>query len=224
MSCFESSTFLKNPNVMNQEILKQACEKLGWKYEVKIENNKQSLYIFDVNQKTNLHGEFALKVVDNVVQYNSYYMNNGQELVHELESQFYELNVHYAKETILKEFKAAGFKYMPDVKFTPNATEKFRFKMVAHSKMSSETEKRTEILFTIKADGTIVSDSNYIPEDIHKLADKAMESIDKAFGTKREEGTHIKRKEIPAKYKNNAYCKAGNKILAKYLNLLTMNT
>lgn len=216
MSCFESSTFLKSPNVMNQEILKRACEKLGWKFEVQTEQNKQVLYVYDTNKNANLQGEFALKVIDNVVTYNTYYMNNGQELIKELEGQFYHLNVLYAKETILNEFGALGFKFMTDHKFVPTETEKVRFKMVAHSKIPEETEKRVEIEFTIKSDGTVVSDSNYIPEDVHKLADKAMEAIDKAFGTTRKEGEHIKRKEIPVKYKNKAYCKAGNKIIAKY--------
>ena len=81
MSCFESSTFLKNPQVMNQEILKKACEKLGWKFEIKTEQNKQVLYVYDANQKANLKGEFALKVIDNVVTYNSYYMKNNFERI-----------------------------------------------------------------------------------------------------------------------------------------------
>ena len=216
MSCFESSTFLKNPNVMQEQILKKACANLEWKYEVQQENGKSILYVYDAKQQSNLHGEFALKVVDNQVIYNSYYLKNGQELVKTLQNQFYALNIEYAKESILKEFQALGFKYLPDSKFVPTEEEKVRFKMVAHSKISSETEKRTEIEFTIKFDGSIVSDSNYIPEDIHKLADKAMEAIDDAFGTKRTEGIHIKRKEIPLKYKNKAYCKAGNKIIAKH--------
>lgn len=79
MSCFESSTFLKNPQVMNQEILKKACEMLGWKFEIKSEQNKQVLYVYDANQKANLKGEFALKVIDNVVTYNSYYMKNDSD-------------------------------------------------------------------------------------------------------------------------------------------------
>jgi len=216
MSCFESSTFLKSPNVMNQKTLKKACEKLSWTSEIKTEQGKQVLYVYDTNQQNNLRGEYALKVVDNVVTYNSYYMKNGRELAKELESQFYGLNIQYAQQTILNEFEALGFKFMPDNKFTPTETEKVRFKMVAHSKISDETEKRVELEFTIKFDGTIISDSNYIPEDVHKLADKAMEAIDNAFGTTRKEGEHIKRKEIPAKYKNKAYCKAGNKIIAKH--------
>jgi hypothetical protein len=80
--------------------------------------------------------------------------------------------------------------------------------MIGYSEMLGETDG-TEIEFTIKYDGTIVTDSNYIPEDIHLLADKAMEGIDKAFGTIRREGVHIKRKPIPAQYQGKAYCKAG---------------
>lgn len=216
MSCFESSTFLKNPIVMSQQVLKKACERLGWKYETRNELGQDVLYIFDVNQNSHLYGEFALKVIDNQVTYNSYYLKNGNQLVKDLEQTFYELNVEYARETILQEFQTVGFKLLPDLKFVPNEKEKERFKMVAHSRLSAETEKRTEIEFTILFDGTIVSDSNYIPEDIHKLADKAMEAIDASFGTVRKEGEQIKRKEIPMKYKNKAYCKTNNKIVAKY--------
>lgn len=216
MSCFESSTFLKNPLVMNQEILKKACTQLGWKYEVKLVQDQEVLYIYDVNQNSRLHGEFALKVEGNKVTYNSYYLKNGSQLVKELEASFYDLNVEYARGTILREFQAVGFKLLPDLKFVPTEKEKVRFRMVAHSRIAAETEKRTEVEFTILFDGTIVSDSNYIPEDVHKLADKAMEAIDASFGTKRKEGEQIKRKEIPARYQNKAYCKANNKIVAKY--------
>ena len=181
MSCFESSTFLKNPTVMNQEVLRKACEKLGWRYEVKVENGENVLLVYDVNQKENLKGEFALKVTGNQITYNSYYMKNGKELVKDLEKNFYTINVEYAYETILREFQAVGFKLLPDYKFKENEKEKRRFKMVAHTSIPNESEKRTEIEFTVMFDGTIVTDSNYIPEDIHKLADKAMESIDNAF-------------------------------------------
>lgn len=216
MSCFESSTFLRSPQVMNQEMLKKACEKLGWKFEVKTERNQEVLYVYDAKQQENLRGEFALKVVGNTITYNRYYMTNGKELVKELENEFYGINIAYSQTVILTEFEALGFKYLPDTKFIPNEQEKVRFKMVAHSKMAEETEKRTEIEFTIKFDGTVVSDSNYIPQDVHKLADKAMEGVDVIFGTKRKEGQQIKRKEIPLKYKNKAYCKADNKIISKY--------
>lgn len=212
MSCFESSTFLKSPQVMNQEILKKACEKLHWKFEVKLEHNKQVLYVYDTNQKANLKGEFALKVIDNVVTYNSYYMKNGQELIKELESEFYGLNVIYAKETILREFQAVGFKFLPDLKFIASETEKEKFKMVATTRNSNEADKRTEIEFVIKFDGTIITDSNYIPEDIHKLADEAMLKMDEAFGNKRREGIEIKRKEVPIKYQGKTYCSANGQL------------
>lgn len=218
MSCFESSTFLKSPQVMNQEILKNACEKLGWKFEVKLEQNKQVLYVYDTNKNVNLKGEFALKVIDNVVTYNSYYMKNGQELIRELENQFYGLNVVYAKETILREFQAVGFKFLPDLKFIATENEKEKFKMVATTRNPNETDKRTEIEFVIKFDGTIVTDSNYIPEDIHKLADKAMEAIDNSFGTKRKEGEHIKRKVIPPIYQGKTFCSASGQIKSNNTN------
>jgi len=224
MSCFESSTFLKSPQVMNQEILKKACEKLGWKFEVKTEQSRQVLYVYDTNKNANLKGEFALKVIDNVVTYNSYYMKNGQELIKELESQFYGLNVVYAKETILREFQSAGFKFLPDLKFVPTETDKEKFRMVASTRMPNEIEKRTEIEFVIKFDGTIVTDSNYIPEDIHKLADKAMAAIDKSFGTKRKEGEQIKRKLIPSIYQGKTFCTAPGQIKSKNLSTLQKQT
>ena len=214
MSCFESSTFLKNPQVMSQEILKRACEKLNWKFEIKTENQRQVLYVYNTNPTANMQGEFALKVIDNIVTYNSYYMKNGKELVKELEKEFYGLNVLYAKETILREFQAVGFKMLPDLKFHPTEIEKEKFKMVTSTRMHNETEKRTEIEFVIKFDGTIVTDSNYIPEDVHKLADKAMEAIDKSFGTTRKEGDQIKRKQIPPIYKGKTFCSASGQIKA----------
>jgi hypothetical protein len=63
MSCFESSTFLKNPDVMNQEILISACEKLGWKYTV----SGNELTVFQLNSNENLRGEYAMKIV--VIKY-----------------------------------------------------------------------------------------------------------------------------------------------------------
>lgn len=211
MSCFESSTFLKNPKVMNQKVLKKACDKLGWKYEIR----QNEFVILNTNSNVNLHGEYALKVVGNKVTYNSYYMKNGRELVAQLEAQFYTLNIEYAKSTIIEAFESKGFNFKKNYDFVASADEVDSFYMVGYSRDRKETEKRTEIKFTILKDGTIVSDSNYIPEDVHKLADEAMESIDAAFGTQRREGFEIKRKEIPAKYKHKAYCNAQNKIIAK---------
>ena len=216
MSCFESSTFLKNSAIMNMEYLKKACQQLGWQFEIKQEGNKQALYITTAGNQSNLHGEYALKVVDNEVTYNSYYLKNGKQLVKELEQEFYGLNVQYAKQAVLTEFESMGFKYLPEIEFVPDENVRDCFKMVAHSRITEETEKRVEIEFKIMFDGTVVTDSNYIPEDVHKLADKAMEAVDRAFGTQRKEGEQIKRKEIPAKYRNKTYCKAGSKIIAKH--------
>ena len=98
------------------------------------------------------------------------------------------MNVEYAKETILGEFERVGFSFKRDYDFVPNEQEVDRFFMVGYSKIENEDEKRTEIQFTILNDGAVISDSNYIPEDIHKLADEAMEKIDGAFGTNRREG------------------------------------
>jgi len=211
MSCFESSKFLRNPQVMNQEVLVRACDKLGWKYEIK----NQELVVLNANQKENLKGEYLLKVKGDIVTYNSYYIKNAKEFVLELQETFFELNVNYAKETILKEFESAGFTFKRDYDFIANSEEVERFYMVGYSKIENEDEKRTEIQFTILMDGTVVTDSNYIPEDIHKLADEAMEKIDNAFGTSRREGIEIKRKEVPEKYKNKSYCTVNNKIIAK---------
>ncbi len=38
MSRYESSRFVKDPKTMNKEILKAACDKLGWKYRVQGED------------------------------------------------------------------------------------------------------------------------------------------------------------------------------------------
>ena len=212
MSCFESSTFLKNPLVMNQEVLKKACDELGWKYL--IQNGE--LLVVDAKQKQNVRGEYVLKVSGNTVSYNNYYMKNGKELVSELQEHFCKFNVLYAKESILKEFERVGFTLKKDYDFVPNSEISDQFFMVGYSMLEKETEKRSEIKFSILIDGTIVTDSNYIPEDIHKLADEAFSKLDEAFGNKRREGIEIKRKVIPEKYRNKSYCSVNNKIKAKY--------
>lgn len=211
MSCFESSKFLKNPQVMNQEVLIKACNELGWKYEVR----QNELIVLNANQKEDLRGEFLLKVKGDIVTYNSYYMKNAKEFVSELQETFFKLNVVYAKETILKEFEGVGFTFKRDYDFIATNDEVERFYMVGYSKIENEDEKRTEIQFTILNDGTVVTDSNYIPEDIHKLADEAMLKLDTAFGTNRREGIEIKRKEVPERYRTKSFCTINNKIKAK---------
>jgi hypothetical protein len=187
MSCFESSKFLKNPQVMNQVVLQKACDELGWKYEIR--NNE--LIVLNANQ-------------------------NAKEFVSELQGVFYKLNVCYAKETILKEFEGVGFTFKRDYDFVATEEQVEQFFMVGISRIENEDEKRVEIKFTILNDGTVVTDSNYIPEDIHKLADEAMQKIDGAFGSQRREGFEIIRKEVPEKYLTKSYCTVNNKIKAKH--------
>ena len=50
MSRFETSKFVRNPQVMNQEVLKIACDRLGWTY--KIVNNE--LLVTDIKQNVQL--------------------------------------------------------------------------------------------------------------------------------------------------------------------------
>jgi hypothetical protein len=181
MSRFESSKFVKNPQVMNQQVLKIACDKLGWKYEIK--NNE--LLITNVRQNVQLHGEFALKVTGDTVVYNSYYLKNGKELINELQTVFFPMNVEYAKNTVISSFEQKGFtlKKLYDFKSTEEEVE--RFCMVGNTKLANESTKRFEIQFSILKDGTVVTDSNYLPDDVNELAHKAMDEIETKFGNKR---------------------------------------
>ena len=198
MSCFETSTFTKNPDVMNQEVLVQACNKLGWKFA----KTANELTIFQLNEDVNLRGEYAIKIVGNKVTYNTYYLKNAKSKVNELQSVFYELNVKYAEESIIREFKKQGWSYKSNDKFKANAEEKVSFYMVGRSKLSEETEKVAQIKFTVLKDGSVKTDSDYIPRDIHELADKAMLELENIMGSKRE----IIGKEIPLKYKHKTFC------------------
>jgi len=204
MSCFESSTFLKNPEVMNQEVLISACDKLGWKYAT----SGNELTIFQVNTDDNLRGEFAMKIVDNTVTYNTFYLANAKNEVQHLQEKFYELNLKYTEESIIREFKKQGWTYKSNDKFKVNEIEKISFYMVGRSKLKGETEPISQIKFVILKDGSVKTDSDYIPKDIHELADKAMESLEGVLGNKRE----INGKEIPLKYKQKTFCENKNKI------------
>ena len=53
MSRYESSRFVKDPKTMNKEILKAACDKLGWTYKVQGED----LIVTDARQKEKVYGE-----------------------------------------------------------------------------------------------------------------------------------------------------------------------
>lgn len=212
MSCFESSTFVRNPLVLQPDLLIQACHQLGWRTEF----IAQVLRVYPPPQ-TRFGGEFAMEVQGSQVTYNSYFLRDGRQLVRELEATFDALYVDYAVATVRKEFEALGFKYAPDT-VKANEADQFarRFTMVGHTRLSEETEKRTEIRFAVRKDGTVVSDSDYIPKDLHEKADQAMAAIDHRFGSERKEGEHIQRKEIPLKYKGKTYCNVQNKIKAKH--------
>lgn len=198
MSCFESSRFLKNSNVMNREVLTQACDKLKWRYTV----NSDEVIVYGLDSKEDLRGEYALKVKGNQVTYNTYYLKNAGNHVQNLKDTFYELNIKYSEEAIIREFKRQGWQYKSNDKFKPTLEEKVSFFMVGRSKLKEEDEQVAQIKFTILNDGSVITDSDYIPKDIHELADKAMESLENALGNSR----IVTGKEIPLKYKHKTFC------------------
>lgn len=181
MSRFETSKFVRNPQVMNQEVLKIACDKLGWTY--KIVNSE--LLVTDIKQNVQLYGEFALKVTGDQVIYNSYYLKNGKELIKELQETFFPLNVEYAKNTVISEFQLKGFTLKKLFDFKPTEEERERFCMIGITKLPNETNKRFEVQFSVLKDGTVITDSNYLPDDVNDLAHKAMDEVEKKFGNKR---------------------------------------
>ena len=181
MSRYESSKFVKDPNTMNQQVLKEACEKLGWKYKIQ----GSDLIVLDAKQKERVYGEYILKVSGGIVTYNSYYLTNGGQLVEELQSVFYPLNVEYAKRTIIDAFKKKGFTLRKLYNFHPSDEEVDRFCMVGYTELPDEKEKRFEIQFSILFDGTVVTDSNYLPDDVNERAHSAMDEVEVAFGNHR---------------------------------------
>ena len=181
MSRYESSRFLKDPKVMNPEALKRACDSLGWTYKLQGEE----LLVTDLGGKENLHGEYALKVSNGVVTYNSYYLKNGSELVEELKSVFYPLNVEYARDSVIRSFSANGFTYKKDYKFRPTEEVADHFSMVGYTELPGEAEKRYEVAFSILKDGTVITDSNYLPDDVNEKAHKSMDILQELFGRDR---------------------------------------
>lgn len=194
MSRFESSRFVRNPEVMNIEILRQACDSLGWTYR----ELGQELIISNANQGALLYGEYALKInlITNEVSYNTYYMPSARNKVDELTQQFYQLNAVYAKESLIKAFKQRGFTYRSDPKFKATKEQVFQFYMVGKSSDKQEDEPYAEIKFTVLADGSIVTDSDYLPNDVNERAHDAMDTLEALLGNKRV----MTRKEVPAKY------------------------
>lgn len=194
MSRFETSKFVRNPAVMRVECLKKACDKLGWKYHVE---DDATLIITDINVGRSFSGEYAIKVHGDQVTYNTYYMGNTKEYVNKLQSVYNALNVEYSKMTVISAFKNHGFTYKDNNKFVPNSEEVFSFYMVGRSSDKTEKEPVGQVKFTILYDGTVVSDSNYLPDDVNKKAHASMDDIDADFSSKRV----MTKKEVPVKYR-----------------------
>ena len=195
MSRFESSRFVRNPQVMHVDVLKSACDTLGWTYTIK----GNEILVTDAKQGTRLYGEYALKLnlTTNEVTYNTYYMPNATQKVEELQNQFYALNAAYAMNSLVQEFKKKGFTYKSNDHFTPTTEEVYCFFMVGRSIDKSEDEPVAQIKFTILRDGTIVTDSDYLPNDVNERAHEAMDVLEHLLGNKR---IMMKKTNIPAKY------------------------
>ena len=195
MSRFESSRFVRNPKVMHVDVLKSACDVLGWTYHV-IGNE---LLVTDAKQVSKLYGEFALKMnlSTNEVTYNTYYMPDAEKKVEELQNKFYELNAAYAKNSLVQEFKKKGFTYKSNDHFTPTTEEAYSFFMVGRSKDKNEDEPVAQIKFTILKDGTIITDSDYLPNDVNERAHDAMDVLEQLLGNKR---IMTKKTNIPSRY------------------------
>lgn len=194
MSRFESSRFARNSNVMNAEILKSACDSLKWEYTI----NGNILTISDVNQTQNMYGEYVLQLnlTTNQVSYNTYYTPDAKTKVEELQNVFYRLNAEYARKSLMQSFKRKGFTYLSNDKFHPTEEEVYSFFMVGRSKDKTEDEPVAQIKFTILKDGTIITDSEYLPNDVNEKAHDAMDELETLLGNKRV----MTRKDIPSKY------------------------
>lgn len=194
MSRFESSRFARNSSVMNAEILKSACDALGWKYSIK----GNLVTISDANQKQNMYGEYVLQldITTNQVSYNTYYTPNAAQKVEELQTAFYKLNAEYARKSLIQSFKSKGFTYLSNDKFNPTTEEVYSFYMVGRSKDKNEEEPLAQIKFVILKDGTIVTDSDYLPNDVNEKAHAAMDELESLLGNERV----MTKKEVPSKY------------------------
>ena len=191
MSRFESSRFVRNPQVMHVDVLKSACDTLGWQYTI----HDNILTVSDAKQKSRLYGEFALKLnlTTNEVTYNTYYMPQCHPKGIRTSRAILRIKCH---NSLIQEFKKKGFNYKENEHFTPNSEEVYSFYMVGRSKDKNETEPVAQIKFTILKDGTIVTDSDYLPNDVNERAHDAMDVLEQLLGNKRV----MTKKPIPAKY------------------------
>lgn len=183
MSRFETSKFVRNKQVMRLECVKEACDKLGWKYQ-----------LVDKTLTISVNGYWPIKITGDQVTYNNHMSGD----VRKLQDMYDELNAEYSRQTVINAFKKNGFTYKSNEKFHANETEKFSFYMVGRSKDKEESEPVGQVKFTIMADGTVVSDSNYLPEDVNKRAHASMDIIDGDFSSKRV----MTKKDIPPKYRD----------------------
>jgi hypothetical protein len=205
MSRFESSKFVRNNSVMRQETLIAACEKLGWKYQVK---NGVTL-VTDIGNGISFGYEYAIKVEGSNVTYNTFYFGQTEEYVRKLQLEYNALNVEYSKNVIIDSFKKRGFAFKSNTSFVPTETEKESFYMIGRSTIKDEDEPIGKIKFTILLDGTIISDSDYLPEDVNKRAHASMDDIDENFSSTRV----MTRKEIPTKYRHKVMRDANNHVV-----------
>ena len=195
MSRFETSKFVRNNAVMNRECLIQACDQLGWKY---VTLGADELLVTEIGVNQPFYGEYALRVKGTDVTYNTYYLGNAREFVNQLQTVYNKLNVEYSKNMIVNQFKAKGFTYKSNDKFVETTTEKISFYMVGRSNDKTESEPVGQIKVTILFDGTVVSDSNYLPDDVNRRAHAAMDEVDMNFSSKR----IMTKKEVPMKYRD----------------------
>jgi hypothetical protein len=194
MSRFESSTFIRNANAMSKDVLLAALKELGWTFK----QEGDAVLVTDLGIPQKFYGEYAIKVEDNSVTYNTFYLGNTEEFVNILKSKYEQLNVEYSKNSVIAAFRSKGFTFKSVPGFVPNAEEAYKFIMVGRSLDKTETEPVGEILFTILQNGTVVSDSNYLPDDVNKRAHAAMDLIDGDFQSKRV----MVKKTIPLKYRS----------------------
>lgn len=68
--------------------------------------------------------------------------------------------------------------------------------MVGRSKDKLEDEPVAQIKFDILRDGTIVTDSDYLPNDVNERAHAAMDVLEELMGNKRV----MTKKKVPVKY------------------------
>lgn len=194
MSRFESSRFVRNNNIMNKDVLISACNALGWTYKL----DGDVLTVSDVKQQATLYGEFALRLNTrtNEVVYNTFYLPNASQKVQELQEQFYRINAEYARKSLIQEFKKKRFTYKTNDRFTPTTETLYSFFMIGRSKDKNEDEPVAQIKFDIMHDGTIVTDSDYLPNDVNERAHDAMDVLEQLMGNKRV----MTKKPVPSKY------------------------